>query len=148
MDNGAFVIINQIPVIFYSSLISSVTNMILKQLSLSEKSILELKNENDDKRMKERSVNIRKCLTRKFILFFILNFLLLSFFWYFITCFCAVYINTQKILIKDTLISFGISMLYPFGLNLIPGIFRIPSLKNKKKDKKCIYQLSILFAYL
>ena len=148
MDNGVFVIINQIPVILYSSLISSVTNMILKQLSLSEKSILELKNENDDKRMKERSKNIRKCLTRKFILFFILNFLLLSFFWYFITCFCAVYINTQKILIKDTLISFGISMLYPFGLNLIPGFFRIPSLKNKKKDKKCIYKLSLLIAYL
>ena len=72
----------------------------------------------------------------------------LSFFWYFITCFCAVYINTQLILIKDTLISFGISMLYPFGLNLIPVFLRISSLKAKKKDKECIYKISLAISLL
>ena len=52
--------------------------------------------------------------------------------------FCAIYVNTQFHLIKDTLISFGISLLYPFVIYLLPGIFRIRALSNKEKesDKK------------
>ena len=68
------------------------------------------------------------------------------FFWYFIACFCEVYVNTQIILIKDTLISFGLSMVYPIGLNLIPGFFRIPALRTAKKDKKRIYKISQIIA--
>ena len=70
------------------------------------------------------------------------------FFWYFISCFCAVYKNTQMILIKDTLISFALSMLYPFGLNLIPGLFRIPALRAEKKDQKCLYKASQYIALI
>jgi len=72
-------------------------------------------------------------LAIKFIIFFILNYLFLLFFWYFISCFCGVYVNTQITLIKDTFISFGLSMLYPIGLDLIPGFFRIPALGLQKK---------------
>ena len=64
----------------------------------------------------------------------------MMFFWYFISCFCAVFTNTQIILIKDTLISFGLSMIYPFGYNLLPGIFRIPALRKKDSNKECIYK--------
>ena len=70
------------------------------------------------------------------------------FFWYFISCFCAVYKNTQMILISDTFVSFALSMIYPFGLNLLPGIFRIPALKAIKKDKKCLYKISNLVALI
>ena len=70
------------------------------------------------------------------------------FFWYFISCFCAVYTNTQIILFKDTLISFTLSMLYPFGINLIPGLLRIPALNAEKKDKKCVYKLSQFIALI
>jgi hypothetical protein len=70
------------------------------------------------------------------------------FFWYFISCFCAVYKNTQLILIKDTLLSFALSMLYPFGLNLLPGIFRIPALRAERKDKNCLYKFSNLLAFI
>ena len=52
------------------------------------------------------------------------------------------------ILIKDTLISFGLSMLYPFGLNLIPGMFRIPALRTTKKDKKTLYKFSLIVALI
>jgi hypothetical protein len=148
MDNGAFKIENQIIQIIYSSFISTFTNMILKILSLSESTILELKKIKNTKMMIETSKRIRKCLKIKFMIFFILNFLLLSFFWYFISCFCAVYINTQIILIKDTIISFCISMLYPFGINLFPGFLRIPSLKAKKKDKEHLYKISLLVAII
>ena len=98
--------------------------------------------------MKNNSKSIKRCIIIKFIIFFILNSLLLLFFWYFISCFYAVYKNTQIILINDTLISFGLSMLYPFGLNLLPGILRIPALRAKKKDKKCLYKISTLVALI
>ena len=70
------------------------------------------------------------------------------FFWHFISCFCAVYVNTQMILIKDTLISFCLSMVYPFGINLFPGMFRIPALRAKKRDKECIYKTSSIIALI
>ena len=122
--------------------------MILKQLSLSEKNILAIKQEEDVNKTKIKSKIIKRCLIIKFIIFFILNCLLLLFFWYFISCFCGVYKNTQIILIKDTLVSFGLSMLYPFGLNLFPGILRIPALRAEKKDKKCVYKISTIVALI
>jgi len=70
------------------------------------------------------------------------------FFWYFISCFCAAYKNTQLILIEDTLISFTTSMIYPFGLKLLPGIFRIPALRAPKKDMKYMYKISRLLNIL
>ena len=76
----------------------------------------------------------------KYIIVFILIFLFSFLFWYYISCFCAVYKNTQIYLLKDTLISFGITLLYPFALNILPGILRIPSLKNTNHE--CIYRFS------
>ena len=147
-DSGAYNILYQIPQILYSSVISSIINLILKTLSLSEKDILKIKEEKDLKTTVMKSKNIEKCIKIKFVIFFIISLLLMLFFWYFISCFCAVYNNTQIILFKDTLISFALSMLYPFGLNLLPGIFRIPSLRAEKKDKICLYSFSRIIALI
>ena len=147
-DHGKYDLIFQIPQILYSSIISAILNIILKLLSLSEKNILHLKKEEDYKIAKKQAKKIKNYLMIKFLIFFILSNFLLLFYWYFITCFCAVYPNTQIILIKDTLISFVLSMIYPFGLNLLPGIFRIPALKAKKKDKKFFFQISSLLALI
>ena len=57
--------------------------------------------------------------------------------------FCAIYRNTQYHLLKDTLVSFGLSLLYPLGIYLIPGIFRIPALNNRKKEY--LYKFSKIF---
>jgi len=37
-------------------------------------------------------------------------------------------------------------MLYPIGLNLLPGILRIPSLRGK--NKKCMYESSKIIALI
>ena len=145
-DNGAFNLLLQIPQILYSTIISAMINIILKMLSLSENNIITLKQAVDYKNMENLRKKIKKCLMIKFIIFFFLNFIFLLFFWYFVSCFCAVYKNTQIILIKDTMISFSLSMAYPFGLNLLPGFFRMPAIKAK--NKKCIYQFSQLVALL
>jgi hypothetical protein len=141
-DHGKYNLLFQIPQIFYSTIISTIINIILKWLSLSEKQILHIKKEKYYFNAKKISNSIIKCLKIKISIFFILSFLLMLFFWYFISCFCAVYNNTQKILIIDTLISFGLSMIYPIGLNLIPGFFRIPALKDKEQNKIYLYKLS------
>ena len=122
--------------------------MILKKLSLSEKNLLELKHEKDCKIIVDKGNKIDKNLTIKFIIFFILGNLFMIIFWYYIAAFCGVYTNTQWILIKDTLVSFGLSMLYPFGLNLLPGFLRIPALKAKNTNKKCLYKISTLVAII
>ena len=145
-DHGNFNLLYQLPQIFYSSIISAVINIILKHLSLSEKNILALKKEQNYNKTLQYSNDIKNCLAIKFIIFYILSYLFLMFFWYFIACFCGVYVNTQIILIKDTLISFCLSMVYPFGLNLIPGFFRIPALRAAKRDKYFIYKISLIIA--
>ena len=140
MDQGEFNFIYQLPQILYSVIINSIINAIITFLSLTEKNIIKIKN--DNKLNKEKLENTKNDLRIKFILFFILIYIFLGLFWYYISCFCAIYKNTQLYLIKDTLISYTFSLIYPFGIYLIPGIFRIFALKSLKQDKECIYKIS------
>ena len=146
---GKYNLIFQITQIIYSSLITVVINIILKQLALSETMLINFKNEKkkeDDKELKNNADNKEKSIKQKFCYFFILSVLLMSFYWYYISCFCAVYENTLIIFIKNIFISFGFSMLYPLGLSLLPGIFRIWALRAKKKDKNVVYKISIILS--
>ena len=139
-DQGTFNFIFQLPQILYSTIISTVINMIIKALSLTQKNIIELKSVNVD--IDTKVSKLLKCLIIKFVLFFLLSFLLLLLFWYYLGCFCIVYTNTQEHLIKDTIISFILSLVYPIFMNLLPGFFRIPSLKDLNKKKECLYKFS------
>ena len=143
-DNGKYDFIYQIPKILYSNIICTVVNIIIKYLSLSEKDILKIKTISGKENIKVKIKEIKKCLLIKFILFYLISFILLIICWFYVSCFCTVYKNTQLYLIKDTLISFTLSLIYPFGYYLAPGILRIPSLRNKKKDKEFLYKISIL----
>ena len=147
-DNGYYDIVYQIPQILYSTLISTIFNTIFKRLSLSEKQLLSIKKEKNISKAKEITAKIRKNIKIRIVLFHTIGLLFIIFFWYYISCFCAVYKNTQIILIKDTLISFMISMVYPFGINLFPGMFRIPSLRRKEKDKKYLYNIGKILSLL
>ena len=147
-DKSSYNIIYQIPIMLYSTFISSALNIILRQLSLSENNILSIAQTKEYKNAVKKSKKVLKCLRIKFLLFFLLRIIILLFCWYYISCFCAVYINTQVALISDTFISYGLSMIYPFGLNLIPGIFRFPALKAKSKDKKCMYKIGNIISLI
>ena len=131
-DNGVFNLLYQIPQILYSTLISNIIYSILKFLALSERNIIKIKENKEEKN--EKISYLFKCLIIKFVFFFILNFLFLILFWYYLGCFCSVYRNTQTYLIKDTLISFGLTLFYPLIINLLPGIFRIISLNDLKNE--------------
>ena len=139
-DQGAFNFIYQLPQILYSTIISVAIKTILGMLSLTEKNIIEIKQQETFEKANDEMKKKRKYLLIKFILFFILSFIFLILFLFYISCFCAVYKNTQLYLIKDTIISFCTSLIYPFIINLLPGLLRIPSLKEK--NKSCIYKIS------
>ena len=132
-EKGKFNFLDQIPQIIYSSIITFGLSVILDYLALPEDTILEIKRERVAKNAEKKATDIFKILPIKFIFFFILSFLFMIACWYYISCFCAVYRNTQYYLLKDTLISFSISMLTPVGTKLIPGIFRFFAIKKRSQ---------------
>ena len=56
--------------------------------------------------------------------------------------FCVIYLNTQVQLLKDTLISFSLSLIFPFVIYLLPGLFRIPSLTNGNNEREYLFNFS------
>ena len=120
----------------------------LKLLALSEGNIIDYKKNKDKKDLNKRTKELNNKLNIKFILYFIISFIFLLFFWYYLSMFCAIYRNTQYHLIKDTLISFGLSLIYPFAIYLLPGIFRIPALSDRNNKRNWIYNISLLSQFL
>ena len=148
-NKGQFNLENQIPIIIYSTLISYILNLPLNFLALSNDTIINFKQDNKVFINKaERAKNLINKLAIKFILFYIISFLFLLFFWYYISMFDVIYKNTQIHLLKDTLISFGLSLIIPFIIYLLPGLFRIPALSNNKKQKPYLYNFSKLLQLL
>ena len=145
-EKGIYNLIIHLPKIIYSFLITYIFNLIIKGFALSDRNIIKLKNIENKKKKIENLFKVIACLKIKFNLFFVIGFLFLCFCWYYISVFCCVFINTQIILIKDTFLSFGLSLLHPFILNLIPGLFRIPSLKSK--NSPFLYSLSKIIAQI
>jgi len=141
-NSGKFDFNYHIPQILYSTLISTIINMLVKSLSLSEKNILEIKHEKDYKSSQRKTLIVLRCLKIKFIHFFIISFIFLDLFWYYLACFCAVYSNTQYHVLNDTFLSFCLSLVYPLFINLIPGFFRIKSLKKANHEQQCLYKTS------
>ena len=135
-----------IPNIIYSFIISHVLTSVIKYFSLSEKNINDIKNEYNPIKAKDKVAVIKKNLVIKYICFFTLDSVFELFAWYDLSTFSSVYQNTQFILIKNTLISISISFIYPFIINLLPGIFRLYSLKDARR--RCFYNFSKIIQFI
>ena len=85
---------------------------------------------------------ILKCLKIKFTFFFIVSFIILSFFWFFVTCFCGIYVNTQMHLLIDSAISLIVSLLMPFIICIIPCILRKVSLNVIKPTRGYLFKFA------
>ena len=126
-DKGQFNFEYQTPFIISSAIISNfVMRIILHTLVLTDKDILKI----------------------KYTIFFVLNFCLLIMFWYYLTCFNAVYKNTQVYLIENTFISFGFSLFYPFIINIFPTVFRNRAIHSSDKDQEYLYKFSQIIQLL
>ena len=144
VDKGSFDFTYQLPKMFYSFLISTLLNYILNLLGLYEKNIISFKKD------KNKNINSKKVLSNirfKIVLFFIISYILLFLLWIYLGCFCAVYRNTQIHLLLEVSSSFGISFFSPFFIYLLPGLFRIPSLKSKD-NRPLMYKFSKLLQLL
>ena len=151
LDYGNYSFLAQIPQILYSSLLSQGIDILLRYLCLTEKDLYKIKvaSEKDNKIINKKVLfRIISYIKFKFRIFIILSFFMMAFFWYFVTAFCAVYKNTQIVLLKDILYSFILNLIYPFGLYLIPAALRIISLKDKKKRLKILYFLSTIIPFI
>ena len=124
---------------------------ILSNLSLTQINVINIKNFSIERGTDEYINEFNKFIKRikiKFTIFFVLNFFLLFVFWYYLSSFCAVYKNSQFYVIQNTLISFGISLLYPILFNLLTSIIRITSLNGNKSINELLYKLNKFMQYL
>ena len=137
LNYGKYDFIQQIPQIIYSTIFSQLIDLLLCYLSLTDNYYYQMK------KLKIRSkyylVKIIKIIKLKICFFFAFTGIMFFFYWYIITCFCEVYSNTQIAFIKDSLVSFGLGILIPFGLYIIPTTLRLISLKY------CNYKLSLIY---
>ena len=146
-SKGQFDLEEQLPIIIYSNIISYILNNILNYFALSNDAIISFKQSKIKNNIKRRVRKLINYLDIKFILYYIISFLFLLFFWYYISMFCVIYKNTQIHLLKDVLISFGLSLLFPFVIYLLPGFLRIPALSSKKKKRQYLYNFSKCIQY-
>ena len=147
-SKGLFDLSYQLPIIIYSSFISMILCALMQMLGLSSDAIADFKQGEDINNINERGQKLIKTLKIKFILYFVSSYILLIFFWYYISMFDAVYRHTQLLLLKDTLIGFVLSLVTPFVLYLLPGLFRIPALAAPMKNRKWLYNFSKIFTIL
>ena len=142
-DKGKFNFLYQIPQILYSTIISRFIDSFIRNFALTQDNFVGLKRKLIKKKNKKYN-KFKRMLKIKFILFYITTFIALVLFWYYITCFCGIYINSQIHLINDCIISLITSLLIPFVFYLIPGIIRISSLRVEKPRGKFLYKLSLV----
>ena len=148
LNYGKYDFVQQIPQILYSTAISQLLEVFLCFLSLTDKYFYQIKSLKNDKNIKEQIFRIFKCVRIKLIIFFVFTFILFTFYWYFVSAFCAVYQNTQIAFIKDSVSSFLTGLLYPFVLYLLPSLLRILSLRDTKKKRfKFVYKLSDIIPF-
>ena len=132
-DGGKYDIIYFLPKISIAFAASHFLSIIIKFIFLSERNILQVRLQHTFYKANEIIPTVKRNLTIKYIIFFILGIIILIFFWMLLSSFGAVYQNTQIIVLENTLISFCISFIYPFFINIFPCIFRIISLNSKSE---------------
>ena len=141
-SKGQFDLETQLPIIVYSTIISYLLNLPLGILALSNDSIINFKQGKIKNNIMKRAKKLLKILNIKFVLYFLISLLFLLFFWYYISMFGVIYRNTQIYLLKDTFVSFILSLIIPFIIYLFPGCFRICALSNANKKRECLYKFS------
>jgi len=130
------------PKILISFAISYFICSIIRIIFLSERNIAKVRAQPILSIAYDFSLKVKRHLIIKYTIFFIVSLLFLVFFWMLLSAFGAVYQNTQLFIFKNALISFSISLVFPFFINILPSIFRIASLNSEKKDNECLFNLS------
>ena len=125
----------------YSSILSMTLLIILKLICLTHNSLKVFRKFKDVNYARKKSVCVLRCVKIRVTIYFILSLAFLLIFGFYNLCFCAIFENTQVELIKSTLTSWLISLLYPFIICLITSFFRKMAFKFKNRVLYSINQL-------
>ena len=136
---------NNISNTVYSSILSSTFLIILKFISLTHNSIRALRKIKDVNFAKKKSVCLLRCIKIRIFIYYLLSFAFIIIFGFYVFCFCAIFENTQLVLIKSTFTSWAISLIYPFIICLITSLFRSLSMAC---ESKCLYLVKQLLQML
>ena len=132
----------QILIILLSLIFNNIVRFLLKKIFLQEKIILNIrksKNVVDARKVAFYSV---KKLKKKTIIIFIFYFFILFIFWSIISCFSTVFTKAAIILIIDVIICILFEFSYPFIIGYFFFAFRIISIEDISKNKKCLYKIN------
>ena len=140
-DYGKYNLLYRLPMIVISDLSMKLMSIILEILIDFQEKFIELKiylgsSKNIENIKDEKGRSIKKSFKIRKIIFYIINIILNIFGWYFISCFFAVYHNTQKFLFFDFLLTIPtniISCLLYCLLYLCLHILIKGDYSNKKK---------------
>ena len=137
--------VQQLPKIIFSLITTHVIEVVLCFFSMTDKTIYKIKELAKNKQSEEITLDEIKCMKRKLIGFYVFTFLLFLFYWYFISAFCAVYQNTQKIFLLDSFISIVVQFIDPFFIYCFTTLLRHLSMAKCSNQKmEFLYKLSDL----
>ena len=144
-DGEKYDIVYFLPKISIAFVFSHILSILIKFIFLSERNILQVRLQPTYSKANDIVPTVKRNLTIKYIIFFILGIIILIFFWMLLSSFGTVYQNFQIIVFENALISCGISFIYPFFINIFPCIFRMCSLNSKSE---CLYTFSKILQIL
>ena len=141
-DEGNYDFKYFLPKVALAFIICNFINIITKLIFLSERNILEIKKQTKFLEANNIASKVKRKFFIKCIIFFIIGILFQILFWFVLSSFGSVYQNSQVIVFENTLISFGISLIYPFFINIFPCILRIWSISSRIK---CLHNFNKIF---
>ena len=139
-NDGVLDFLSGLPKSIYSFLATLITTNLLRMLSSSKSELMRAIKRNGRFQNFVYIINIKLAkLRKKLIIYFILVFLLESFFLYYVTTFCAVYRYSQKYWFLGCLESFGMDSLVALIICIFLTLFRYISIKA---HIKCFFILA------
>ena len=134
---------NEFPRCIYSSIACTIIGFILSFITTNKKRFKTIiDKEEDPKIFLQKTKKIVRSLKCKIVSFLIINFILMSFFWYYVSAFCAVYQKTQKDYLIGSSITILLCLIFQALYSLLITIFRYIGLKCKCS---CLYTCSKYF---
>ena len=136
-DHGKYTFFRDIAESIYSFLVSFIIEILIGYLSYTDVNIYQIRQLKKVDKIKK----VLKRIKQKLIVFYVVTFLLFLFYWYLISCFCAVYKDTQIIYIKKCIKTFINDIFIPFVIHMAFAFGRIFALKQNTKFRSLLYKV-------
>ena len=142
---GGFDFFTEFPKTIYSTILTIIITFFINFLTNQKDKLAELIEEYRTlPNYKQKLKDALKCLKIKLVLFFIINILLMLFFWYYCSCFGAVYVNSSKYWLFGMFESIIMGLLIPFIFTFITSLLRWISLKY---ELEWMYSITKIMAF-